>query len=127
MKYSLYAFVFLLFCACKKDNIINTTISGKWRLTEVAFSSGGPMEVRPVDPDSATTMFFGGNGQFIITPAGVNGYDQYAVNGDTVTISSSRTASIYICKFEIVKGSLTLNPIMPMCIEGCYSKYINIK
>lgn len=127
MKYSLYAFVLLLFCACQKDKVTNTTLSGKWRLTEVAFSPGGALEIKQVGADTATIMQFGSNGQLTITPAQVNGYNQYAINGDTVIISSSSTASSYTCRFAVAKGTLTLNPIQPACTEGCYQKYINIK
>lgn len=127
MKYILYAFACVLMFACKKNNApVNTTLYGKWKLTETAFSSGGPMEKRPADPNHPVYIEFTINGEYVDnrssgTPT------TFVIDSNTVRFNARPNADTITYRYAIANGTLKLTPIQPMCIEGCYTKYINVK
>jgi len=117
--------------ACQKENEkVNTTLVGKWKLMAFATSDGGALVERPA-PSEPSYMEFKSNGEVHSTPVqvvGASGISQYSIDGNKVTITST-TGIIHtvIYEYTIEKGILKIWPIQPMCIEGCYRKFVTAR
>ncbi len=121
MKHMLYLAAFALLLSCSKSKTqINETLLGKWQLAINAFSIGGPIEEHQADPSKPVIVEFKKDGTYTNSTGGA--YTQYSLNGNRVKLTGPGATTVTL-QFTIAGDTLTLTPIEPMCIEGCYTKY----
>ncbi|AWO01435.1 hypothetical protein DLD77_06890 [Chitinophaga alhagiae] len=127
MKYMLYFSLLILLAGCSKNKspYVNDTLIGKWRLTINAYSPGGPIEEHPADPSKPVVISFKSDGTFISTAPG-NKYNHFTIDSNTVT-TTGPDVTTFTYEYTISGSTLTLTPVNPRCIEGCYKKYVAIR
>ncbi|WP_343306071.1 hypothetical protein AAHN97_02975 [Chitinophaga niabensis] len=133
MKYLLYTCMLFLLFACKKNRdkgkepVEYHWLVGKWKLKQSAISTGGPLEIRPADPNNPVYIEFKSDGQFSASPAVANGNDHYRIDSNRISLTSTSRPTAHVLKYVIGKELLILYPIDPACIEGCYNVYTLVR
>lgn len=126
MRNMLYLTLLSLLFACNKGKNpgADQPLTRKWKLTVNAYSIGGPLQEHPVTGAKQTVIEFKENGTFTSTAAD-NPHNRYTADAaaNTVTLTGNGAATV-IMRYAISGSNLTLTPIQPICIEGCYTKYI---
>lgn len=128
MKYMLYLSVLTLLFACSKskDTGNRTTLEGNWKLTATALSIGGPMQEYPADVNKPVVVAFKTDGSYI-SNAPENKYTKFLVSGDNKVTLTGPGATTTTFQFSIAANTLKIWPTDPICIEGCYTKYVAVK
>ena len=114
-----------LMVGCKKasdtGNLTNSSIIGKWKLTELyASPGGGGVNWHAADPNNLRIIEFRSDGILNITPASAYNSDHYKILSDSTMIFVSGTDSLPY-RYQLSKTLLTL---YPPCIEGCGYQYV---
>lgn len=130
MKLLFIALVFLLmFAACKKDgeNVVNTSLIGKWKVIGNYVSSAGPMYYVPAtkpDYDYATFTISGAVGGTVFT-----GLKNYTLkDSTTITMTKDDRVTYQNYHYKINKDTLKMSPNGPMyCVEGCVIVFVKVK
>ena len=117
----------LLFAiACKKSvEPIENSLIGKWTYTEYYYSIGGPGEWHPVTPPKQT-IEFKSDGTYIPSESFLKDANHFEIL-DSVTVKfqpASTPSGFILMRYSIDTGAreLLMCPI-PLCIEGCSSKF----
>lgn len=105
---------------------VSKGIAGDWEYTEYYYSIGGPGLWRPVTP-AGQIVAFNTDGSFHSVASFSETFRNYQViDSATVKFTPASTSSGYVLmhfKIDSTEGTLILNPIEPMCIEGCGYKF----
>jgi len=129
MKTQITALVLILalfFIACKKEEIPNDSIIGKWRSSEsLADIGNGKGKWEPVS-DKSLYVNFKENG--ILESPVFPTYTRYTLL-DSVTISLIKSDNTYQnYRYYLVNDQLVMSPSYPIqCTEGCGSKFVRVK
>jgi len=125
-KILLLTFLVGAIASCKKNEkvIVNdSTLVGKWKLTET-WASSGTLDTKwtKVAKGSEETITFNRDGK--LEGSFVSGYKKYAIV-DTTLVSFIKTDNtIQNYRYKLIDGYLTMSPAGPiMCIEGCGYKF----
>jgi hypothetical protein len=114
-----------LVVGCKKSadtgSLTNSSIIGKWKLTESYTDiGGGGATWQPADPNNPSIIEFRQDGTLNITSGSMHSSEQYKVLTDSTMIISHGSDSLpYRYQF-----SKTLLSLYPPCIEGCGNRYV---
>lgn len=116
----------LLFSACDKENaeLDNSSLPGKWKLSETWASSGsGKEDWKPTK--SQVVVEFKTDGS--LAGNAFSDYVHYVVkeSGKVVFTKADKSEQNY--SYELKDGKLTMYPDGPIyCIEGCGDRYVKV-
>ncbi|MES2109712.1 MAG: hypothetical protein V4577_13225 [Bacteroidota bacterium] len=132
MKKSTLFLVILLaavfFATCKKDShTANTTLTGKWKLTESLADPGdGSGKWRPVPTSAVVYIQFESNGK--LEGTAFPEYVSYAIK-DSVTLTfTSKDNTLQNYRYAIKNDTISMSPDGPIrCFEACGARYVKVK
>ena len=129
---SIILFIFITGCSKKEEHrLISDGLVGKWKFTEYFMSPGGPGSWNPVPvPDQYiinfnsdekldySANFFGAN----------SGFNRYKLSGNTIFVSSTNNNKTDEWRYSFDGSQLIINfNVRVICIEGCASRFIEVK
>ncbi len=128
--FSLSILFFVFGCSKQGDNVKfnpeENSIIGKWTYAEQFYSTGSPGQWYPVIPANQTIKFKP-NGTFIATESFLKGATHFEfIDRETIKFYPLSTLSGFILMRYTLKEAgreLYLQPVDPICIEGCSSKF----
>ncbi|MEO6520358.1 MAG: hypothetical protein ABIN91_01665 [Mucilaginibacter sp.] len=116
----------ILAVACHKDNVTETSITGKWKLTEVLADPGdGSGKFNPVAPKADYDYVkFELNGKLEGTV--LSDYVRYSIKDSVITVfKTDNTLQNY--QYKIHDGVMDMSPAGPLfCIEGCANRFVKV-
>jgi len=123
-------FLGIYLSACKKSlerHSVDFNVIGQWIYTENAIGIGPPGVWKPAEPPNEIIEFKTG-GIFVSAPDFLTGATNYeVVDSISLKIMPVTTLNGYIkmhYKIDAVNGKLTLQPVEPLCIEGCDYRFV---
>lgn len=126
MPATLFATIF--FVTCKKDaHTPNTTLSGKWKLSQSLLDPGdGSGKWMAVPANNTVYVQFDSDGK--LSGTAFPGDVSYVVK-DSVTLTfTSKDNVLQNYRYSIKIDTMTMSPDGPIrCIEACGAKYVKIK
>ena len=105
-------------------------VIGKWQLVEYYMSAGGPGYWTKADPAKPSIIEFKADGEYISGRENCSGRYTAATGQEIIIKVSCSTGNVLQSELSgkfLPSGELVIDPINPMCIEGCSSKYKRIK
>jgi len=121
-------FATLFFAACKKDgHTTNTTLTGKWKLSQNLIDPGdGSGKWMPVPASAVAYVQFNSDGK--LSGTAFPGDVSYVVK-DSVTLTfTSKDNMVQNYRYSIKIDTMTMSPDGPIrCYEACGTKYVKVK
>jgi hypothetical protein len=129
LAYILLLFVGIFLNACKKsqeNHPVDFNLVGHWIYTQNSIGIGPPGVWRDAEPPNEV-IEFKADGIFVPSKDFMPGATNYErIDSVTLKILLTSTPNGYIkmlYKIDSVDGRLTLQPIEPLCIEGCAYRF----
>lgn len=114
----------LISCSKSENPVINTDLIGKWKVTAHAYSPGGPIEEHPVEAGKQAVIVFKSDGTYTSTVED-NRFTRFT-HGDSNRITLTGPIDTAFMAYAISGSTLKIWPVKPICIEGCYTKYVAV-
>ncbi|WP_183556691.1 lipocalin family protein [Mucilaginibacter sp. SP1R1] len=112
--------------ACKKSNtsVVNTSLTGQWKLSRSLISSGGPQYW--VKATNTSYVLFNDDGA--LGGTAFTDYKLYTIKDSvTLTFTTADKAKYQNFRYKIKGDSLTMSPNGPIfCIEGCAIQFVKV-
>jgi len=129
---SIILFLFITGCSKKQEQkVSNDGLVGKWKLTEVFWSPGGPGSWHPVSLPDQYIINFRENGKLSYSAnfyMAHSFFDRYSVTGDTILVSSTLNNKTDEWRYSFDGSDLIINfNVRVVCIEGCASRFRTVK
>ncbi len=121
----IFLFIAILFVApaCKKNNAENSSLIGKWKLTEYLADPGnGSGTWQPADPLHPEYLEFKKDGILIFSANNIYNPDHYQITSDS-TMIFIRSVENFPIRYHLYGNQLSL---YPPCIEACGERYISV-
>lgn len=118
-------FILMLFSvvnACKKDKLDTTSLTGKWKLTERSYSTGGPMVTEKVTGNQY--VHFKTDGKF--ESDHITGYVSYKITDGGKVDLYKADGTIFTYAYGFDDNKLFMSPRTAICVEGCSTGYAKL-
>jgi hypothetical protein len=109
----------VVICACNKEKIDNSSLTGKWKLTQTLISAGGPTQWAAV-PAKTNYDYVQYDSDGKLEGTVFPDYVKYAIKDSVTLIFTKNDNTQQNYRYSIKNGQLTMSPAGPiLCIEGC--------